>query len=125
MFCGAGARDVGAFYLGALCANVALLASPERIVLSGGVMQRDCLFPKTRQAMQQHLKGYIHAPQVATAAGLADFVAPSRWGNSAGIVGALTLAQKALKREQCVGAGGGQEQKRKEREGVAAYCVKA
>jgi fructokinase len=89
------AWDAAAHYLGCLCANIVLLCSPERIVLSGGVMLRGTLFPKVRQQMEKMLNGYIQMPQVTTADGLKDYVAPSRWGNKAGLVGALTLAQRA------------------------------
>jgi len=53
------AWDAAAHYLGALCANIVLLASPERIVLSGGIMQRASLFPKLRKRMQAMLNGCI------------------------------------------------------------------
>lgn len=95
--------DAAAHYLGALCANVVLLASPEKIVLSGGVMLRPCLFPKVRAKTQALLNGYIQAPQLLTADGIAAYVCPSKWGNAAGMVGALTLAQKALKDSQAAG----------------------
>ena len=88
--------DAAAHYLGALCANVVLLASPQKIVLSGGVMLRPCLFPKVRAKTQALLNGYIQAPQLITPEGLAGYIAPSKWGNAAGMVGALTLAQSAL-----------------------------
>lgn len=44
--------DAAAHYIGAMCANIVLLASPERIVLSGGVMLRKILFSKIRLAVQ-------------------------------------------------------------------------
>ena len=88
--------DAAAHYLGALCANVVLLASPQKIVLSGGVMLRPCLLPKVRAKTQALLNGYIQAPQLITPEGLAGYIAPSKWGNAAGMVGALTLAQSAL-----------------------------
>lgn len=88
--------DAAAHYLGALCANVVLLASPEKIVLSGGVMLRPCLFPKVRTKTQQLLNGYVQAPQILSPAGITAYIGPSKWGNAAGMVGALTLAQNAL-----------------------------
>ena len=42
---------------GALCANLVLMTSPEKIVLSGGVMLRASLFPRVRAAVQKHLNG--------------------------------------------------------------------
>ena len=86
--------EAASHYLGALCANVVLLASPERIVLSGGVMQRSSLFPRVRLKMQACLNGYIKVD--ACLSGVDSYVIPSTWGNDAGLVGALTLASKAL-----------------------------
>ena len=37
-----------AFYLAELCANLVLIASPERICIGGGIMQRRSLYPKIR-----------------------------------------------------------------------------
>ncbi|KAH8085562.1 hypothetical protein JL720_7549 [Aureococcus anophagefferens] len=76
-----------------MCANLVLTVSPQRIVLSGGVMLRASLFPKIRAKMVKMLNGYI-PPLDAQAA--CSVVVKSRWGNNAGIVGALTLAEDAL-----------------------------
>ena len=73
-----------------------LLASPERIIISGGVMQRITLFPRVRSRMQALLNGYINLPQLTSADGVEHYLQPSAWGNSAGLVGALTLATRAL-----------------------------
>lgn len=40
--------------------------------------------------------GYIQLDQLQTTAGIEAYIVPSTWGNSAGLVGALTLAQLAL-----------------------------
>ena len=85
--------DIAAHYLGALCANIVLLVSPDRIVLSGGVMKRATLFPKVRAAMQRNLNGYLQLPQLTTQAGVDAYVGPSAWGNNAGLVGALRARQ--------------------------------
>jgi len=92
--------DVAAHYLGALCANVVLLASPERIILSGGVMQRQSLFPRVRREMQRLLNGYLKLDALTTPKGIERYLGPSTWGNRAGMVGALTLAQRALAKPQ-------------------------
>lgn len=38
--------DSVAHALGGLCASLVLVVSPERIVLSGGVLNRQSLYPK-------------------------------------------------------------------------------
>lgn len=99
--------DAAAHYLGALCANIVLLASPEKIVLSGGVMLRASLFPKVRAKMQSLLNGYLQVDALLTTDGVTQYVGPSTWGNSAGMIGALTLAQAALDNQHGGGHGGG------------------
>ncbi|KAJ8603617.1 hypothetical protein CTAYLR_004853 [Chrysophaeum taylorii] len=84
--------DVAAFYLAAMCANLVLVVSPQKIILSGGVMQRESLFPKIKRNLIKFLNGYIPAKQLEDD----DYVAPSCWGNDAGIYGALVLAKQAL-----------------------------
>ena len=84
--------DAAAHYLAAMCANLLLTVSPQRVVLSGGVMLRASLFPKIRAKMVKMLNGYIPRLDGTSAEAL---VVTSRWGNNAGIVGALTLGVDA------------------------------
>lgn len=73
-----------------------LLVSPEKIVLSGGVLQRQVLFPKIRAKTQEYLNSYINVPAVVTSGGIDQLIVPSKHGNNAGIIGALFLAKVAL-----------------------------
>lgn len=82
--------EAAAHYLAAMCANLMLVVSPQRIILSGGVMQRASLFPKIRHKVVTMLNGYIPAKRIEDP----DYISPSRWGNQAGIVGALALAKE-------------------------------
>ena len=85
--------NVVAHYLAALAANLVLVVSPEKIILSGGIMQREALFPKIRTNVTTYLNGYI--PNFKAD----DVIVPSRWKNDAGIIGALFLAKSALPNE--------------------------
>jgi len=91
-----------AWMLGGLCATLTALLSIERIVLSGGVMQRMSLFPKIRRATREILDGYIQHPKVLGDGpqGIDGYIVPSVRGNDAGIFGALALASDAYKAEQ-------------------------
>merc|ERR1712129_252451 len=88
-----------AWILGSLCASLCAMLSVERIVLSGGVMQRLSLFPKIRQATRQILEGYIAHPKILEDGpeGIDVYIVPSARGNDAGIFGALALAADASK----------------------------
>lgn len=86
--------DTTAHYLACLCANMILLVSPERIVLSGGVLQRTVLFDMIREKTIKYLHGYIDMPRLKSVQACADLITPSRWKNDAGIMGALFLAKR-------------------------------
>lgn len=84
-----------AHHLGGLCATLLLVASPEKIVLSGGVMRRTVLFPKIREKVYELLGGYIGVDRVQSKEGLEKLIGPSRWGDTAGIIGSLYLGEMA------------------------------
>ncbi len=93
------------YYLGQLCAQITLYTAPHVIVLGGGVLKHEPLFPLARQEMLKALNGYVSAPRVVE--GVDTYVVPSRFngedsGTTAGAVGALRLALGAweLKHEQ-------------------------
>lgn len=51
--------DVIADYLSQICMNIVLLTSAEVIVIGGGVMKRDILYPKIREKFKSNLNGYV------------------------------------------------------------------
>jgi fructokinase len=69
--------------------------SPRRIILGGGVMQRRTLFPRVREELARLLNGYIQSPALLER--LADYVVPPQLGGRAGVLGAMILAEMALK----------------------------
>ena len=77
-------REMLADYIGQLCAAVALVASPHRIVIGGGVMAGVTL-EAVAAAMERTLAGYVPAPALAPPA-FAD----------AGLVGAFLLARRLV-----------------------------
>lgn len=85
--------EIEADYLGQLCAQIALTASPRRIVLGGGVMQRRALFPLIRERMRHWLGGYL--PDLSGSEATADYVVPPALGAHSGLFGALLLALQA------------------------------
>ena len=89
------AWDAAAHYVAGLIATLVMVASPQRVVLGGGVLQRKTLVTKIRAHVKRQLGGYVRHEFVETGRGLTEFIVPSRWGNAAGIVGALALAERA------------------------------
>lgn len=88
-------RDAAAHYIAGLCTTLIMVASPQRIVLGGGVLQRKTLVTKVRAHVKKQLGGYVQHDLVTTKKGLMNFIVTSRHGNDAGIVGAIALARAA------------------------------
>jgi fructokinase len=80
-------------YLSLALASYILSLAPERIVLGGGVMAQDHLFPLVRQGVRHWLNGYFLAP--AGLDDLDDYIVPPALGGRAGVLGALALAEAA------------------------------
>ncbi len=86
------AWELEASYIAAALVNVLLTVSPQRIVLGGGVMQRQHLFPLIRQKVKELLNGYVASPVFSSA--LEHFIVPPALGGRAGVLGALAMAKE-------------------------------
>ncbi|CAM9569376.1 unnamed protein product [Chrysoparadoxa australica] len=85
--------------LAGLCASLVLVVSPERIILSGGVLNRTILYDKVRKYAREMLHGYIQKEEVGEE-GIKSYITPSEFGQRAGIIGCLTLAYVALQEKK-------------------------
>jgi fructokinase len=86
-------REAIADYLGQLCAAIVLIASPQRLILGGGVMTGGSLLPGIRRALATRLGGYVGHPALRD--DLESYIVPPALGDRAGITGALILASRA------------------------------
>lgn len=87
------ARSIIGYYLGQLAASIALMISPARIILGGGVMVNG-LLPHILTTAREILNGYVGPLNEAGA--LERYICLPGLGDRAGISGALLLAQTAL-----------------------------
>jgi fructokinase len=87
------AVELEAFSLGYALANLALVLSPERIIIGGGVMQLPGLLQATRRRMLEALGGYVDSP--ALERGACAYVVAPKLGGGSGIAGGLVLAERA------------------------------
>ncbi len=85
-----------AHYLALGLVNIITVLSPQRIILGGGIMDQEQLFPLVRANVQTLLNGYIQTPEILEEID-AYIVAPGL-GNMAGVLGAVALAQDAASR---------------------------
>jgi fructokinase len=68
------------------------------MVLGGGVMQQQHLFPLVRNKVKALLNGYVQSEYLGER--IDRYIVPPALGNRAGVLGALALAQR-LKTTGC------------------------
>lgn len=81
-------------YLAQLCMTLLLTTMPQRIILGGGVMKQERLFPAVRARTVELLNGYVAG--VENARSLDDVIVPPLCSDPPGVIGALLLAEAAL-----------------------------
>ena len=74
--------------------NLVCILSPERVILGGGMMQQEHLFPMIRTKLRTCLADYVQAPAILD--DIDSYVVPPALGNQAGILGGIALAAQAL-----------------------------
>lgn len=79
-------------YIGQALASFITTLSPQRIILGGGVMQAEWLFPMVRQTVQKTLNGYIAHPSLEE--NIDSYIVPPGLGSRAGVLGAVGLAMR-------------------------------
>lgn len=83
---------IEADYLAQALMQYVLIVSPKRIIMGGGVMKQQQLFPMIRRKVQELLAGYIDFPEFK--GGINSYIVPPALGDNSGITGALILAKK-------------------------------
>ena len=82
-----------AHYLALGVVNIIMTISPQRIIMGGGVMDQQQIFPMLRQEVQTLLNGYVQKAEILEHID-AYLVSPGL-GNRAGVLGAVALAMDA------------------------------
>ena len=87
--------DIEADYIAQAVSNYILTYSPEKIIIGGGVLEQEHLFPVIRNKVKEYLNGYIRTPQLGN---IEDYIVPAKLKGNQGLYGAYflarTLAQK-------------------------------
>jgi fructokinase len=84
--------DIEADYIASALMNYILTLSPKRIILGGGVMQREFLFPKVRNRVLTLLNGYVSSKSLLDR--IDEYIVPPGLGNQSGSMGAIALAMQ-------------------------------
>lgn len=74
--------------------NLICTLSPQKIILGGGVMRQQQIFPLLREKLQRTLNGYVQAPAITE--DIENYIVPPELGDRAGVLGAIALAQRAV-----------------------------
>jgi fructokinase len=84
--------ELEAGYIASALMNYILVLSPKKIILGGGVMQREFLFPKVRNRVRELLNGYVSSKAILEQ--IDEYIVPPGLGNQSGSMGAIALAMQ-------------------------------
>lgn len=87
--------SIEAKYLAQMCVNLIMTYSPERIILGGGVMERETLFSAIRKETIRLLGGYICHEEILN--NIDNYIVRPKLYPISGLVGSWYLGLKALK----------------------------
>jgi len=82
--------EAGYLALGIL--SIVLVASPERMIVGGGVMAQPALPGMVRRRLRELLAGYLETPALGDA--IDSYLVAPALGDRAGVLGAIALAQE-------------------------------
>lgn len=85
--------DLEATYLAQALRTFTYVVAPQRILLGGGVMQREGLIELVRDRLAEQLNGYVTNDSLRGS--LDDYIVAPAFGQDAGLIGAIALAMEA------------------------------
>lgn len=84
--------EMEAYYIAQAAVNFICTLSPRKIILGGGVMHQEQLFPLIRQKTKEMLNGYIDTAELRD---MENYIVPASLHDDQGIMGAVQLAKWA------------------------------
>lgn len=88
--------ELEADYIAQALVGYILTLSPQMIILGGGVMHQEQLFPLIRTKVSELLAGYVQAIELED---MEHYIVPASLHDDQGIMGCLELARRALSGE--------------------------
>lgn len=85
--------EIEAYYIAQAVVAYILTISPHRIVLGGGVMHQEQLFPIIRKKVTELLNGYVNTEQLEN---MDNYIVPAALQDNQGIMGCIQLAKLEL-----------------------------
>jgi fructokinase len=106
--------DHAANALANLCTTLILTTSVEKIVIGGGIMNRNGLIEKIQDRTKVLINNYLQLPK-----NMSTLITKSSYGSDVGLTGALVLAQRAHELEKA----GGSRSPRVRRDGMSPFMT--
>lgn len=85
--------EMEAFYIAQALVDYAMVLSPQRIILGGGIMHQTQLLPLIREEFKKQLNGYLKTKEIED---LDQYIVVQSLDDKQGIMGALKLAMMEL-----------------------------
>ena len=86
--------ELEAYYVAQACVNYTLTYAPRRIILGGGVMHQEQLFPMIRRQYRELMADYVDTPELRD---IGSYIVPCSLNDNQGIMGCLQLAVEAMR----------------------------
>ena len=85
--------EIESYYIAQALVDFIMILSPQKIILGGGVMQQEQLFPLIRRQVKEMVGGYLSTPELED---LEHYIVPASLGGDQGIMGCIKLGLNAL-----------------------------
>lgn len=85
--------EMEAHYIAQAMVNLILVMSPRVIILGGGVMKEESLFPMIRKRVKKILNEYLNTAELMD---MDHYIVPASLKGNQGVLGAIELARRAL-----------------------------
>lgn len=92
------AWEFEAYYLAQAIVTYILTLSPKKVIMGGGVLKQQHLFPMVRNQVIKMLNGYIQINDIIN--DIDNYIVYPKLGDHAGICGALALAKKSKTKQR-------------------------
>jgi len=85
--------EMESHYIAQAMVNLILIMSPRVIILGGGVMKNEALFPMIRKRVKKILNEYLNTDELQN---LDQYIVPASLKGNQGVMGCIELARRAL-----------------------------
>lgn len=85
--------EIESYYIAQALTDYIMILSPQKIILGGGVMHQEQLFPLIRSKVKEFMGGYLNTPELRD---LEHYIVPASLGGDQGIMGCIKLGLDAL-----------------------------